>query len=189
MYPSSGVRSGAWWAAASGSCGEADGSWRRVMLCSQSLSTSCGGGYRPRGLAGSGAEALHHLVELSGLHHLHGEVHPRVVGTAELGAPTDEGAGAVDLADLELVDLAGDHVPLEQELGHPEGVDDVRRGLDEADAPVLGQDQHRGRAWTTGHLTDDPAVLHVAELPLPAEPDHGDGDIRVRGRLVDIDLV
>ena len=59
------------------------------------------------------------------------EVHERVVGAAQLGAAADVGALLVDghLEDVvPAVLVARDHVELEQELRHPEGVDDVGRG-------------------------------------------------------------
>src|SRR6266487_433911 len=57
------------------------------------------------------------------------EVHHRVVRAAQLRAPADEGTFAVDrvLEGAVLVVLVGARhdVPLEVELRHPEGVDDV----------------------------------------------------------------
>src|SRR5690606_7095038 len=70
--------------------------------------------------------ALDVLLELSLRHELHREQHPAVVGAAQLGAPADEHARPVERLDLETVDdVAREEVLLEEEGGHPEGVDDV----------------------------------------------------------------
>ncbi len=114
-----------------------------------------------------------------------------MVDPTQLRAATHEGAGLGD-RELELVDPAGDHIPLEQEVGYPEGVDHVRRGFHEADRPALREHQDGRLSGPAGDLYRDRAVLarvEIAELPVPAETDHVDSDVRIGRKLVDLDLV
>src|SRR6185312_8452957 len=99
-----------------------------------------------------------------------------------------EGSGPGDLADLELVDTARDHVSLEVELDDPERVDDVSRGLLEQDAAIGRQHQYSGLAGAAHdlglhHVLAVGTLLDVAELPVPPEADHRDGHVGLGGAV------
>ena len=127
-------------------------------------------------------------------HDLEREEHPAVVDPAQLTAVTGERACLVR-GDREVVRVARDDVPLEQELRYPERVDHVRRGQVELDGLALGDLQHRqvllarrkGRVPHRAVLGDP--ELRVVELPAPLEADHVHGHLRVLRNRVDRVLV
>ena len=118
-----------------------------------------------------------------------------MVEAAQLAAVPGEGAGLRG-GDREVVRVAGDDVPLEQELRHPERVDHVRRGEVELDRLADRDLEHRQRPlapimYAVGG--DGPAVgdlvVRVVELPGPLEAGHVDRDGRVARHRVDRVLV
>ena len=134
------------------------------------------------------ASSLQVRLVLVGGDHPDGEHHPAVVETAQLRALTREGAG-LGRGQLELVGAARDDVQLEVERGHPEGVDDVRRGQVEVHRLVHRQHQLGGLVQRAGLPDAFLAVdgLLVVERPLPLLADHVDRVRRVvrhRGDLV-----
>ena len=97
-----------------------------------------------------------------------------MVGTAQLGALALELAN-LGRGDLQPVGLAGDHVELDQERGHPERVDDVAGVEDELDALVDRQVEHRLRRPRHSPVgvelgvdaTGVDVVIDVVEVPAP----------------------
>ena len=85
--------------------------------------------------------------------------------------------------DLELVDAAGDHVQLAEELGHVERVDDVIGVQPDVDGLV---DRHDHLRTVLAGAREAQALVLVVEGPLPLEAGHVDGDRRVRGDGVDL---
>ena len=89
----------------------------------------------------------------------------------------------------EVVRMAGDHVALEQELGHPECVDDIIGGQVELDR-LPGRDlKHRQRPLAPHVAGVRHVVLRVVELPAPLEPEHVHDHRRLGRQGVDVVLV
>ena len=140
---------------------------------------------RQRGLADRGERLGVRLARLLGREELvvllrgdrpQLEVHHRVVRAAELRAAAHVGALGVD-RDLEHVaHVAGEHVPLEQHLRHPERVDDVAAecsskricllvGSTSTGMYVVGAERRVDR------LAVRAGAVAVGELPVPLEGD------------------
>ena len=118
-------------------------------------------------------------LELLGGHDLDGERHEGVVQSAELRAHAVVGAGGRG-AHVEHVHVTRDRVALEQEVGHPEGVDHVVRGEFDADGfahrqPQLGP----GDALPARMAQDHDAFVGEGEPPSPLVRLDVQRDVRV----------
>ncbi|KPC77490.1 hypothetical protein ADL26_02630, partial [Thermoactinomyces vulgaris] len=91
---------------------------------------------------------------------------------------------------------ARDEVALEEQVGDPEGVDDVLGGADEADVVLVGDHDDRDVARVPG-LGDGLAVgaderfalaVGVGELPVPLERGHVGAGLGVLAHLGDVVL-
>ena len=99
----------------------------------------------------------------------HQQRHVRVLQATELGALAAIHAGPIG-GEGQVVAAARDQILLAREIGHPEGVDDVRRAELDADwAPHRDVDLVRGDQRSVGRF------VAIGDLPPPliaAQPDH-----------------